>query len=54
VRGDDHLEVGDPPDEVGDRRAGVAAPAWKYERTRGRSDFALPDVEHVAVSSRKR
>ena len=40
--GDDHLEVGDAADEARDRRARVAAPAWKYERTRGRSDFALP------------
>ena len=36
----DHLEVDDPPRQVGD--AAPVAPDWKYDRTRGRSDFALP------------
>jgi hypothetical protein len=41
VAGDDHLDVGD---HAGQRPicARVSPPCWKYERTRGRNDFALP------------
>ena len=40
--GDDHLDVGDARDELRDRARLSPRPAWKYWRTRGRSDFALP------------
>ena len=39
--GDDHLDVGDPLAEAAGSARG-RRPRWKYERTRGRSDFALP------------
>ena len=40
--GDDHLDVGDARRQLPDLRRGRRAVCWKYERTRDRSDFALP------------
>ena len=40
--GDDHLDVRDPARQVLRSARGRPGRFWKYERTRGRSDFALP------------
>ena len=52
--GDDRLDVGDPVDELVDPLPCVAGPAWKYWRTRGLSDFALPTYKTRPAASRKR
>ena len=46
--GDDHLEVGDPRDEVGDRRAGVAAAGLEVRADARPQRLRLADVEDLA------
>ncbi len=40
--GDDHLDVGDAVGQDAGSAPGCRGVFWKYERTRGRSVFALP------------
>ena len=48
-RGHDHLEVGDPPDEIRDRGTGVAAPGLEVRAHARPQRLRLAHVEHVAL-----
>ena len=48
-RGHDHLEVGDPPDEVRDRGASVPAPGLEVRAHARPQRLRLAHVEHVAL-----
>jgi hypothetical protein len=45
----DHLEVGDPPDEIRDRRTGVAAPGLEVRAHARPQRLRLAHVEHVPL-----
>ena len=48
-RGHDHLQIGDPPDEIRDRGAGVTAPGLEVRAYAWPQRLRLAYVEHIAL-----